>query len=98
MGGMGRGLGEVVDGGGVVRVLVWVLLMLARLIESSMVPLVRPLGSLISASSEDEGSRIWRRCSLSARPSCQPALAHQPTTSSLMLSKVSFCFIMSRTQ
>lgn len=43
MGGMGRGLGEVVDGGGVVRVLVWVLLMLARLIESSMVPLVRPL-------------------------------------------------------
>ena len=42
--------------------------------------------------------RISRRPSFSARPSCQVALAHQPMTSSLMLSNLSLRDTRSRTQ
>ena len=77
----------------------WVVLMLARSISSSMFWVVW-LVSLVSVEEEEDdvGSKTERRPSFSARPSCQLALAHQPTTSSLMLSKWSFRLIMSRTQ
>ena len=79
-----------------------VLLMLARSISSSTLPFAwwLPFSPSLLLSSEEEnvGSKTSRRLNFSAKPSCQPALAHQPTTSSLMLSKRSFRLIMSRTQ
>lgn len=44
------------------------------------------------------GSRMSRSPSFSASPSCQVAFAHQPSTSSLMLSNVSLAFIICSTQ
>lgn len=82
------------------RVLVCVLLSFRRSMEFSIefsAGLVG-LSSLGSSKEVEEGSRIRRRQSLSPRPSCQLAFAHQPTTSSLILSKLSFCLIYSSTQ
>ena len=76
-----------------------VLLMLARSISSSMLPFAwLPFSPSLPSSKENVGSKTSRRLSFSAKPSCQLALAHQPTTSSLILSKCSFRLIMSRTQ
>lgn len=82
------------------KVLTCVLLMLAKSISSSMFALTwLPFSAaFMPGSEEDVGSKTWRRFSFSARPSCQLALAHEPTTSSLMLSKCSLRWIMPRTQ
>lgn len=87
-----EGLGE--------RMLVCVLLRFRRSMELSMVVDFAGLVGLWSLipSELEEGSRIARKPSFSPRPSCQLAFAHQPTTSSLMLSKVSFCLMYSSTQ
>lgn len=100
MGGIERGclLVDVgVEGGGR-KALVCVLLILARSMSFSMFPLAWLPVSWSLSSSVEPGSRISRRPSLSAKPSCQLALAHQPTTSSLILSNDSLFLIISSTQ
>ena len=81
-----------------IRLLVWVVLRLAML-------MMWVNGSVLLLSDEEEedeeegcSMRISRRLSFSARPSCQVALAHQPMTSSLMLSNFSLRDTRSRTQ
>lgn len=80
------------------RLLVWVVLRLGRLMM-----LVDGLVSMLSGEGEEDEEegclmRISRRPSFSARPSCQVAFAHHPTTSSLMLSSFSLRDTRSRTQ
>ena len=70
-----------------------------RSMSSSMLVLPGLLASVSLVLFDGDGeAKVWFRPSFGTRPSCQVALAHQPMTSSLMLSNFGFWLMKSRIQ